>query len=304
MTKARNDLLSIRGMTRGEVEALLASAAAHKRARREGTRRDGPLSGMTVANLFFEDSTRTRSSFEIAARALGANVLGWSAKESSVAKGETLLDTARNLDAMAPAVLVVRHGSSGAVSLIAKHVRAAVVNAGDGTHEHPSQALLDALTLTEKLGALDGKTVVIAGDILHSRVARSNLHCLKLLGARVVLVAPPTLMPVGIEALGAEVSWDFDRALEGADAVMMLRMQLERQKRAFFPSTREYARRYGLNAARVALMKRGAPVLHPGPMNRGLEITSDVADGEQSAILEQVENGVPVRMAILERSCQ
>jgi aspartate carbamoyltransferase catalytic subunit len=302
MTAARRDLLSIRGMQRPEVEAILAAACVHKRARREGSVRP-TLAGRLVAQLFFEDSTRTRSSFEIAARALGADVLGWSARESSVAKGETLLDTARNLDAMRPSCLVVRHGASGAVALVARHVRAAVVNAGDGTHEHPSQGLLDALTLTDRLGTVEGKTVVIAGDILHSRVARSNLHCLCLLGARVVVCGPPTLVPAGIEALGAEVSWDLDACLERADAVMMLRVQRERQAHAFFPSPREYARRYGLTAARAHRLREGVPVLHPGPMNRGLEISDEAADGARSAILDQVENGVAVRMALLERSC-
>ncbi len=300
---ARRDLLGIRGMQRAEVEALLCAAAAHKRARREGPLHARPLAGKVVANLFFEDSTRTRSSFEIAARALGADVLNWSAKGSSVAKGETLLDTVRTLDAMRPCALVLRHASSGAAALVAKHVRAPVVNAGDGTHEHPSQALLDALTLTERLGTLAGKTVVIAGDILHSRVARSNVHCLGLLGARVVLCGPVALMPKGIEALGAEVSYDFDRALEGCDAVMMLRVQLERMTHAFFPSAREYARRYGLNAPRAARLGPQVPVLHPGPMNRGVEISDEVAEGERSAVLDQVENGVAVRMAVLERSC-
>ena len=302
-TPARRDLLGIRGMQKAEVEALISQAASHKRARREGPSPARPLAGKVVANLFFEDSTRTRSSFEIAARALGAAVLNWSAKGSSVAKGETLLDSVRTIDAMRPGAIVLRHASSGAAALVARHVRAPVLNGGDGTHEHPTQALADALTLTEKVGSLAGKTVVIAGDILHSRVARSNLHCLRLLGARVVLCGPVTLMPKGIETLGAEVSYDFDRALEAADAVMMLRVQLERMAHAFFPSAREYARRYGMNAHRASRLKPGVPILHPGPMNRGVEITNDVADGPQSAVLDQVENGVVVRMAVLERVC-
>ena len=261
------------------------------------------LARRVVANLFFEDSTRTRSSFEIAARALGADVLNWSAKGSSVAKGETLIDTVRNIDAMGPSAIVIRHPSSGAADLVARHVRAAVVNAGDGTHEHPSQALLDAFTLREKLGSLEGKKILIVGDLLHSRVARSNLHCLKLLGAEVTFCGPPALAPNWLQSLGARVTHEFDGALEQADAVMMLRIQLERQQQALFPSGREYARRYGLNAARANRMKPAAIVLHPGPMNRGLEISHDVADGSRSVILEQVENGVAMRMAILERGC-
>jgi aspartate carbamoyltransferase catalytic subunit len=302
MTSRPRHLLSIRGMSRSEVEELLESGAAHKRARKAGTP-SSPLRGKTVANLFFEDSTRTRSSFEIAARELGADVLGWSAKSSSVAKGETLLDTARNIDAMRPAAIVVRHDQSGAAALIARSVRAAVINAGDGTHEHPSQALLDALTLRERLGDLQGKRILIVGDILHSRVARSNVHCLGLLGAKVTLCGPMTMMPRGIEELGPSVSFDFDKELPEADAVMMLRLQMERQSQALFPSAREYARRYGLNGARAAKMKKGAIVMHPGPINRGVELSWDVADGERSVILDQVENGVAMRMAILERSC-
>ncbi len=295
-------LLAIRGMSRPEVEELLEAAAAHKQARQAGASRR-PLVGRLVANLFFEDSTRTRSSFEIAAKALGADVLSWSARGSSVAKGETLLDTARNIDAMRPAAIVMRHDQSGAAALVSRHVRAPVVNAGDGTHEHPSQALLDAFTLRDRLGTLEGKHVLIVGDILHSRVARSNLHCLRLLGAKVTFCGPVTLVPKGIEELGAEVSYDLDRVLPEADAVMMLRLQLERQAQSLFPSAREYARRYGLNAARSARMKPGAIVLHPGPINRGVELSWDVADSERSVILHQVENGVAVRMAVLERSC-
>lgn len=296
-------LLQIRGLERADIESILESAAAHKRARKTGSV-PKTLAGKTVANVFFEDSTRTRSSFEIAARALGADVLNWTSRGSSTAKGETLLDTVRNIDVMGPAAMVMRHSSSGAAALVAKNVRASLVNAGDGTHEHPSQGLLDAMTLREKLGQnLEGKRVLIVGDIVHSRVARSNVYCLRLLGAKVVLCGPPTLLPKSMEALGAEVTWDLDRALEDADAVMMLRIQLERQGQGLFPSPRDYARMYGLNMTREAKMKPGAIVLHPGPINRGLEISHEVADGARSVILDQVENGVAVRMAILERAC-
>lgn len=292
-------LLALEGMGRPEIEALLARAAEHKRSLHQ-PRRERPLAGRVVANMFFEDSTRTRSSFEIAAKWLGAEVLNWTTRGSSVSKGETLLDSVRNIAAMGPWAIVLRHPSSGAPALCAREVRCAIVNAGDGSHEHPSQGLLDAFTLRERWGSVEGKTVAIVGDILHSRVARSNLHCLKALGARVLFCGPPTLVPAEVEALGAMVSYDFDEVVERADAVMMLRIQLERQSGSFFPSPREYARLYGLNTARAARMKEGAIVLHPGPMNRGLEIAPEVADGPRSVILDQVENGVAVRMAILE----
>lgn len=299
MKPRAGDLLGIAGLGRADVEDLLNRAAEHKRAFLEG-RRGNALAGRVVATLFFESSTRTRSSFELAARRLGADILSWSPQGSSAAKGESLVDTARNIDAWGVCAMVIRHASTGAPQLVSRHVRAAVVNAGDGTNEHPSQALLDAFTLREKLGDLSGKRIVIAGDILHSRVARSNARCLQLLGAKVVYVGPPTLLPRGMEALGVELSHDLDRALEDADAVMMLRVQLERQSQAMFPSAREYARLFGLNAARADRLRPGVPVLHPGPMNRGVEITSEVADGPRSLILQQVENGLAIRMSILE----
>ena len=292
-------LLRAADLTRTDVEALLSRAAALQDALAK-SRPPHPLSGRIVANLFFENSTRTRMSFERAAKALGAEVLNFAPASSSVTKGETLLDTVLNVDALGPIAIVIRHGASGAAALVAKKVRAAVINGGDGTHEHPSQALLDAFTLREKLGSLEGKRVAIVGDILFSRVARSNIHILKLLGASVVVSGPPTLLPMGVAALGCDVTPHFDSALEGADAVMMLRVQLERQAEAFFPSAREYARYYGLNSARAARLKDSAVVLHPGPMNRGVEIAPDVADGTRSLILGQVANGVAMRMAILE----
>ncbi|MGQ0508330.1 MAG: aspartate carbamoyltransferase catalytic subunit [Myxococcaceae bacterium] len=293
-------LLQIEGLDRARVEALLSSAARHKRSLSDRTP-NRALEGRVVANLFFEDSTRTRSSFEIAAKTLGAEVLNWTYKASSVSKGETLLDTVRNIDALGPCALVIRHSSSGAPHLAAQHVEAAVVNAGDGTHEHPSQGLLDAFTLREQLGDLQGKTVTIVGDILHSRVARSNVHCLNLLGAKVICCGPPMFLPTGLAALGCQVTSELEAAIETADAVMMLRIQLERQSgESLFPSSREYARLFGLNAARAARLKEGAIVLHPGPINRGVELASDVADGPRSVIMDQVENGVAIRMAILE----
>jgi aspartate carbamoyltransferase catalytic subunit len=293
------NLLAIEGLGRTDLEAFLSSAARH-RAEMQTAQRRLPLAGKVVANVFFEDSTRTRSSFEVAAKSLGAEVLNWTTRGTSVSKGETLIDTLKNLDAMGPFALVLRHGSSGSAALAAKHVRSAVINAGDGQHEHPSQALLDAFTLQEHLGPLSGKRVVIVGDILHSRVARSNFHCLQALGARVTACGPPTLMPTGVQALGVDVVLDLDAALEGADAVMMLRIQLERQTDSLFPSAREYSRLWGLSLARAARLRKDAVILHPGPMNRGVEIHPEVADGPRSVILEQVANGVAVRRAILE----
>jgi len=290
-------LLGIEGWRRDELELLLIRAQAHLPGSPDAT---NILRGKVVANLFFEDSTRTRTSFHMAAKGLGASVMNWTHLGSSVSKGETLLDTARNVAATGPAVIVMRHKSSGAPHLVAKHVRCVIINAGDGTHEHPSQALLDAFTLRQRWGSLDGRTVLIVGDILHSRVARSNLLCLRALGARVVLCGPPTLMPPGLESMGAEVTHNLDAALPQADAVMCLRLQLERQSENFLPSTREYSRLFGLNAAREERMKESAVVMHPGPINRGLEIAPSVADGPRSVILEQVSNGVAVRRAILE----
>jgi aspartate carbamoyltransferase catalytic subunit len=289
-------LLAIEGMPRQKIDALLSRAAQF----REGRATERRLSGKVVANLFFEPSTRTRSSFEIAAAALGAHVLNWTVQGSSASKGESLIDTVRNLAAMGPAVLVVRHPSSGAAQLVAQVVRCAVVNAGDGQHEHPSQGLLDAFTLKLRWGSLEGKKVAIVGDVLHSRVARSNLYCLTTLGAKVTLCGPATLLPTELSALGAFVTYDLDHALADADAVMMLRVQRERQSEAMFPSEREYHRRWGLTVERAARLKQGALVLHPGPVNRGLELAPEVADGLASVILEQVENGVAVRKAILE----
>ena len=257
------------------------------------------LRGRMVINLFFEASTRTRFSFETAEKWLSADSLNFAAKGSSVEKGESLLDTARNLQAMSPDLIVIRHGSPGVPHFLARHLKAGVVNAGDGAHEHPTQALLDALTIRQRLGRLEGLRVAICGDIAHSRVVRSNIWLLTKMGAQVVVCAPPTLMPDRIEAMGVEATTDFDAALKDADVVMMLRMQLERQGMSLFPSIREYFRLYGLDAKRLAKAKPEAIVMHPGPMNRGVEIASDIADSDRSVILEQVANGVAVRMAVL-----
>ncbi len=261
------------------------------------------LRGRTVVNLFYEDSTRTRTSFEVAAKRLSADVINFSAKGSSVSKGESLKDTAWTLQAMGADAVVVRHGASGAPYQLAKWLDGCVVNAGDGTHEHPTQALLDAYTMRSRLGRLAGLNVAIVGDVLHSRVARSNVLLLHTLGAKVTLVAPPTLLPIGVEAWPARTSYDLDSVLPDSDVVMMLRVQRERLsdgwKDSFFPSEREYARRYGLDAARVRRMPEHAIVMHPGPMIRGMEITAEVADSARSAIVEQVANGVSVRMAVL-----
>jgi len=259
------------------------------------------LRGRTVVNLFFEDSTRTRISFEAAAKRLSADVINFSAKGSSVSKGESLKDTALTLQAMGADAVVVRHHHSGAPHRLAhaQWTKGAVINAGDGTHEHPTQALLDAFTMRRHLGDLEGKNITIVGDVLHSRVARSNALLLDTLGANVTLVAPPTLLPVGVERWPVETSYDLDTSLEKADAVMMLRVQQERMRESFFPSAREYSRRYGLDTARVNRLPDHAIVMHPGPMNRGMEITADVADHVRSVIVEQVTNGVAVRMAVL-----
>ncbi|MBA3523553.1 MAG: aspartate carbamoyltransferase catalytic subunit [Geodermatophilaceae bacterium] len=257
------------------------------------------LRGRTVVNLFYEDSTRTRISFELAAKRLSADVLNFSAKGSSVSKGESLKDTALTLEAMGADAVVVRHPMSGAPHRLATWIRGSVVNAGDGTHEHPTQALLDAYTMRARLGRIEGLRVTIVGDVLHSRVARSNVLLLNTLGAEVTLVAPPTLLPVGVETWPVDVAYALDPALPEADVVMMLRVQRERMGQSFFPSPREYSRRYGLDATRVGMLAEHAIVMHPGPMNRGMEIAAEVADSVRSTIVEQVANGLSVRMAVL-----
>ncbi len=289
-------LLGIEALDKGTIVALLDRADALH----EGKKPSDSLAGRTVVNLFMEASTRTRTSFEIAAKRLRADVVNVSESFSSSKKGETLLDTARNIDAMRPAVIVLRHGSSGSPAMVAKHVRARVVNAGDGTHEHPTQALLDCGTIRHKKKRVEGLTVTIVGDILHSRVARSNLHALAKLGANVRVAGPRSLLPRGVEALGALVYDRIEPAIEGADVVMVLRLQHERMTGGYVPSLRDYSRFFGINEKNIRAAKHDAIVMHPGPINRGVELSSDVADGPRSVILDQVAYGVSVRMAVLE----
>jgi aspartate carbamoyltransferase catalytic subunit len=291
-------LLGIEPLEPQDIETILDTADGLKEVLDRPIKKVPALRGKTVVNLFYEASTRTRSSFEIAEKVLSADSLSIATSGSSVQKGETLLDTAKNLEAMNPDMIVIRHQASGAPHFLARHCRSAIVNAGDGAHEHPTQALLDALTLRQKKGRLKGLRVAIVGDILHSRVARSNLWLLSKMGASVVLCAPPTLVPPGIETL-APVTHRIDEAVEGCDAIMMLRIQLERMNGGFFPSLREYHQRFGLTEERVRRAKKDVLILHPGPMNRGVEISSEVADGPFSVILDQVTNGVAVRMAVL-----
>lgn len=287
-------LLAIAELSRAQIERLLDEAASFA-----GAPARGDLAGAVVANLFLEPSTRTRVSFEIAAKRLGADVVNIAAAASSVVKGETLLDTARTLDAMGPDVLVIRHAFAGAAEYLSKRIRAAVVNAGDGQHEHPTQALLDALTIRKAKRTLQKKVITIIGDLRHSRVARSGVQCFAKLGAQVRVCGPATLVPPGIERLGCTVVLDIEKAIRGADVVMCLRIQNERMAEAFIGSTREYSAGWRLDAARLALARPDAIVMHPGPVNRGVEITGEVADSAQSVITEQVENGVLVRMAVL-----
>ncbi|GAA4763791.1 aspartate carbamoyltransferase catalytic subunit [Stakelama sediminis] len=294
-------LTGIDGLQPHEIMFLLDEAENWAEANRSHAKSDHRLDGLTQINAFFENSTRTLLSFEIAGKRLGADVVNMHAAQSSVKKGETLIDTAMTLNAMRADVIVIRHGSSGAVQLIADKVNCPVLNAGDGWHEHPTQALLDALTIRRRRGSIAGQRVVICGDLMHSRVARSNILALTALAAEVRVVAPTTLMPPAVEQMGVTPFTDFDAALDGADVVMMLRLQNERMSGAFIPSTREYHLRYGLTPERLALAKPDALVMHPGPMNRGVEIVSSVADDpERSAITEQVAMGVAVRMACLD----
>ena len=293
-------LLGIEGLSRFDILHLLELSEQAIEVSRQVEKKKTRLSGRTQINLFFEASTRTQSSFERAGKRLGADVMNMSVANSSVKKGETLIDTAITLNAMRPDIIVVRHAQAGAAHLLARKVDCAVVNAGDGAHEHPTQALLDALTIRRAKGRIEGLTVAICGDVLHSRVARSNLILLSCLGARVRVVGPTTLMPTGIGQMGVEVFHTMQEGLRDADIVMMLRLQRERMQGAFIPSTREYFRYFGLDEEKLAYAKSDAMVMHPGPMNRGVEIDSGVADGPQSLIREQVEMGVAVRMAVLE----
>jgi aspartate carbamoyltransferase catalytic subunit len=293
-------LLGIEGLSRPDIEALLAMADEEVSTSRQVEKKKSTLRGRTQINLFFEPSTRTQASFELAGKRLGADVMNMSVANSSAKKGETLIDTAMTLNAMRPDLIIVRHHAAGAVQLLSRKVDCSVINAGDGAHEHPTQALLDALTIKRAKGRIEGLTVAICGDILHSRVARSNMICLAALGAKVRLVAPPTLLPQGIARFGFPIFHDMREGIRDADIVMMLRLQRERMNSSFIPSTKEYFRYFGLDEEKLALARPDALVMHPGPMNRGVEISTDVADGAQSLIREQVEMGVAVRMAVLE----
>jgi aspartate carbamoyltransferase catalytic subunit len=292
-------LISAADLSQADALLILDTAEELAQITERPVRKLPTLRGRTVVNLFYEDSTRTRISFEAAAKRLSADVINFSAKGSSVAKGESLKDTALTLEAMGADAVVIRHPASGAPHRLASWVRGSVVNAGDGSHEHPTQALLDAFTMRRRLGRLEGLAVTIVGDVLHSRVARSNVLLLHTLGAEVTLVAPPTLLPVAVGGWPCAVSYDLNSTLPKSDVIMMLRVQQERMNAAYFPSVREYSRRYGLDTGRMAMLPKHAIVMHPGPMNRGVEIAAEVADSARSTIVEQVANGVSVRMAVL-----
>jgi aspartate carbamoyltransferase catalytic subunit len=300
MSFPHRHLLGIKGLSEPDIHYLLDQADEAVKISRQREKKTTTLRGLTQINLFFESSTRTQASFELAGKRLGADVMNMSVANSSVKKGETLVDTAMTLNAMRPDVLVVRHSSAGAVALLSQKVGCPVINAGDGAHEHPTQALLDALTIRRAKGKVGRLTVAICGDVLHSRVARSNILLLNALGARVRVVAPSTLLPSGIADMGVEVFQRMEDGLKDADVVMMLRLQRERMAGSFVPSVREYFRYYGLDADKLKSAKEDALVMHPGPMNRGVEIASDIADGPQSVIEQQVEMGVAVRMAVME----
>lgn len=294
-----HDLLDLSDFTRQEIELVLETAKSFKEVSSRDIKKVPALRGKTVVMLFFEASTRTRISFELAAKRLSADTLNVSIATSSASKGESILDTARNIEAMNVDLIIVRHKSSGAPKILADGLKAAVVNAGDGCRAHPTQALLDMFTLQEKLGKIEGLNIAIVGDILHSRVARSNIQGLIKLGANVTVCGPSTLMPVGIERMGVKVSYDLKKVLNHSDAVIALRLQMERQKDHFLPSIREYARMFGVNGAKLQNARKDIIVMHPGPTNRGVEVSAEVADGERSVILDQVTNGVAVRMAVL-----
>ena len=295
----RKDLVGLEPLTREELELVLATAESFKEVIGRTVKKVPALRGKTIVNLFYEPSTRTRVSFEVAAKRLSADVINIATESSSVRKGETLIDTGRNIEALKVDIIIVRHNCSGAAAMLARRMRASVINAGDGWHEHPTQALLDMFTLKEKLGKLDGIRVSIVGDIAHSRVARSNIWGLTRMGAQVTVCAPALLIPPGIERMGVRVTHRIDEALDGADAINVLRMQFERDTGAAFPKQLEYFKTYGITVERLEKAKKKILVMHPGPINRGIEIASDVADGANSVILEQVTNGIAVRMAVL-----
>ncbi|MCC6690145.1 MAG: aspartate carbamoyltransferase catalytic subunit [Bacteroidia bacterium] len=300
MTKlSTKHLLGIKDLTQEDIELIFSTADNFKNVINRPIKKVPSLRDTTIANLFFENSTRTKISFELAEKRLSADVINFSASGSSVVKGETLIDTVNNILAMKVDVVVMRHPNPGAAVFLAKHVNSRIINAGDGAHEHPTQSLLDAYSIREKLGDVKGKKILIAGDVLHSRVALSNIFCLQKLGAEVMLCGPPTLLPKYISSLNVKVEYNLRKALEWCDVANMLRIQLERQNIKYFPSIREYTMLYGINKKLLDSLKKDIVIMHPGPINRGVEITSDVADSKQSIILEQVENGVAVRMAVL-----
>jgi aspartate carbamoyltransferase catalytic subunit len=299
MRLARKDLLEIRSLEPGEIQTILDTAASMKEIASREIKKVPALRGKTVVNLFLEPSTRTRTSFEIAGKWLSADVINVSGSSSSVVKGETLVDTARNIEAMSPDCVVIRHAASGAAHMLARALRCSIVNAGDGMHEHPTQALLDLLTIREKRGHLDGLSVAIVGDIAHSRVARSNIAGMRKMGMSVTVAGPPTLIPPGVEELGVKVAWRLEDALRDVDVIMMLRLQQERMTANYIPSLREYSRLYGLSLDKLRGARDDVLIMHPGPVNRGVEMAPEVADGPYSVILDQVANGVAVRMAIL-----
>ena len=294
-----NHLLGIKGLNESQIQTIFETADTFKDLLNSQVKKTPALRDVTIANLFFENSTRTRVSFELAEKRLGADVVNFSSSSSSVKKGETLIDTVNNILSMKVDMVVMRHPAPGACQFLARHVNAQIINAGDGTHEHPTQALLDAFSIREKLGEVAGKKVVIVGDILHSRVAISNIQCLQILGADVMVCGPSTLIPRNIHSLGVRVSHNLIEALEWCDVANMLRIQLERQDQRFFPSLREYSSLYGLTAKKLESLSKEITIMHPGPINRGVEISSDVADSHSSIILQQVENGVAIRMAVL-----
>jgi len=293
------DLLGIQELSKGEIELILATADSFAEVATRTIKKVPTLRGRTIVNLFLEPSTRTRTSFELACKRLSADVINVSGSSSSAVKGESLKDTAKTIEAMHPDVVVIRHSAAGSAKMFADVVAASVVNAGDGSHEHPTQALLDAFTIKKHLGRVAGLRVGIVGDIAHSRVARSNIEALTKLGAKVTAIGPPTLMPAAVEQLGVDVSYHFDEVIGELDVIYLLRIQLERQGRALFPSLREYSSLFGLNARRLASAKPEAIVMHPGPMNRGVEISGEVADMDRAVIVDQVTNGIAVRMAVL-----
>ncbi|MBI5847763.1 MAG: aspartate carbamoyltransferase catalytic subunit [Nitrospirae bacterium] len=299
MSLTSKDLISIKDISPEEIELILETAAGFKDVLGRDIKKVPALRGKTTVNLFYEPSTRTRTSFEVAAKRLSTDVINIATSTSSVVKGETLLDTAKTVLALGADIVVIRHSCSGTPHFLARNIEASVVNAGDGTNEHPTQALLDLFTIQEKKGSIKGLEVAIVGDILHSRVAKSDIYALTKLGANVRLIGPPTLVPDCLKDLGVSVYFDMNAGLEGVDVIMMLRIQLERQGKGFFPSTHEYFRNWGLTAARVSRAKEDAIIMHPGPMNRGIEIASEVADSDRSVILDQVTNGIAVRMAVL-----